>query len=48
MRFKNTEQCDRAEDKLVCLLGSLALTGINGMHALGDYIKEMYNLNENL
>ena len=46
--FKNTEERERAEDKIACLLGSVAPTGINEIHALGDYAKEMYNLHQHI
>ena len=47
MGFKNLDERKRAEDKAACILGCITPTGINEMHALGDYAKKMYDLYQN-
>ena len=46
--FKNLDERKRAEDRAACKLGCITPTGINEMHALGDYAKEMYDLYQNI
>ena len=48
MGFKNLDERKRAEDRAACHLGCITPTGINEMHALGDYAKEMYDLHQNI
>ena len=46
--FKSLEERRQTEDKFACRLGTLAPTGINESRALGDYVKEMYDLHQSM